>query len=75
MTGGTSCCGLRPGSVIMETELTSRGRGFGFGGMFGYPARLRPARVQASGLYSVADDFHVFLFVSYSDFFIFCCGY
>ncbi|KAJ1443226.1 Sugar/inositol transporter [Sesbania bispinosa] len=46
MTNRTSCCGLRPGSVLMETELTSRGRGFG--GIFGSSAKPRSVRVQAS---------------------------
>ncbi|KAJ1391442.1 Sugar/inositol transporter [Sesbania bispinosa] len=58
MTNRTSCCGLRPGSVLMETELTSRGRGFG--GIFGSSAKPRSVRVQASGLSSVLDGFDVF---------------
>ncbi|CAK8542632.1 unnamed protein product [Lathyrus sativus] len=45
----TSCCGLRSGSVIMETELsssTSRGRGFGT--IFGSTAKPRSLRFQTS---------------------------
>jgi len=58
----SSCCGLRSGSSIMETELTSSSRGRGFGSIFGSTVKPRPARFQTSGSCSVSDiniDFHL----------------
>jgi len=55
----SSCCGLRSGSAIMETELTSKGRGFG--SIFGSTVKSRPTRFQTSGLCFVSDiDFNLF---------------
>lgn len=54
----TDLCGLRLGSVTMETELTSAR--IGFGGIFGPSVKPRSVRVMASGLYAVAGGFDLF---------------
>ncbi|XP_027350595.1 plastidic glucose transporter 4-like [Abrus precatorius] len=46
MSSRTSCCGFRPGSFIMETQLTSRGKGFA--AIFGSSTKPKSLRVQAS---------------------------
>ncbi|KAK7295777.1 hypothetical protein RJT34_18689 [Clitoria ternatea] len=46
MSSRSSCCGLRPGSFIMETELTNRGRGFG--ALFGSSSKHQSLRVPPS---------------------------
>lgn len=51
-------CGLRLGSVTMETELTNAR--VGFGGIFGPSVKPRSVRVMASGLYAVAGGFDLF---------------
>ena len=58
MPNSTNCCGLRLGSVTMETEMSSTR--LGSTGIFGSPAKPRSLRVQASGLYAVADGFDLF---------------
>lgn len=64
----TSCFGLRSGSVNMESELTSRGRGFN--GIFGSTPKPRPPRFQPSGLFSVAHGLHVFALLAIVNFFV-----
>ncbi|TKY46496.1 plastidic glucose transporter 4 isoform X1 [Spatholobus suberectus] len=54
----TDLCGLRLGSVTMETELTSTR--VGFGGIFGPSVKPRSVTVMASGLYDVAGGFDLF---------------
>lgn len=54
----TDLCGLRLGSVTMETELTNAR--VGFGGIFGPSVKPRSVRVMASGLYAVAGGFDLF---------------
>lgn len=44
----SSCCGLRSGSAIMETELTSSSSRRGFGSIFGSTVKPRPTRFQTS---------------------------
>lgn len=52
----TDLCGLRLGSVTMETELTSTTR-ISFGGTFRPSLKPRSVRVMASGLCTVVHGF------------------